>query len=119
MVKAALLLLVLLNAAWRERVIRCSVLECNHYGTGSVQLIAWRKIPGMAVDYPQDWTISPSGHRSGEFWFDASGVVIRPGEFRESWTERDVERQAYQWHRERGVTEPQEGFWHEAQATNP
>ena len=115
MLKAALLLLVLTNAAWRERVIWVEVLEANHWGAGgSVQLIAWRSVRGCP-DYPTDWTVSPSGKRSGEFWFDANGTVIKAGEFRESWTEKDVEREAYQWHRRYGTAWAQEGIWHETQ----
>lgn len=116
MLTAILWLAVLVNVACRERVIWTEVLEANHYGQmGSVQLIAWQSVTGKP-DFPTDWTISPSGKRSGEFWFDANGTVIRAGEFRETWTERDVEREAYQWHRQYGETWPQQGVWHETQA---
>lgn len=111
MLRAALLLLILTNAAWRPRVVTCDRLEMNRYGDGSLQLVAWEN-RSAGYDWPVDWKTDPQGVVSGGMWFDDNGMVVRPREWSESVTRHNPERRAYGWHREHGETAVQAGIWH-------
>lgn len=104
-----LVLLTAINVAFRERIIRVDVLEFNHVTTGTNQLIAWEYRNG--VNWPADWTTSPSGKLSGNFWMDANGKVVFAKEVTETWTFSDPERQAYNFWQQRGETRGQGGIW--------
>lgn len=114
MIRIALLLLVLTNAKWRVREVRCDYLEANHLPSGSVQLIAW-ECRGPQPDWPIDWVMTPCGTWDGKSWLDANGTVVTPFETLESWTNHDPERRAFGQWREMGYQEPQRGLWHEVQ----
>ena len=109
MVQAALLLLVLTNAAWRERVHRVDAIEFNAFCGGSKQVIVWDMRPGRP--WPQDWATNPSGQWTGAVWLDDAGFAIQPREATWSATEFDPERRAYNWWRDRDQTLKQGGIF--------
>lgn len=102
-------LAISINVAYRPVVHRVDVLELNHFGTGTTQLVAWEERPG--VDWPADWVVNPEGSLSNCYWFDSNGKIIQFKEFRESWTSFDPERRAYYYWQERGEKRIQCGFW--------
>jgi len=116
LLQAAIVALVLLNVACRERVLRCDELEANHFAA-STQLIVWEYRNGER--WPVDWVVSPKGRFDGERWWDENGTVVCPVQLVESWTDHDPERRSYNWWRARGCRREQGGFWHETQVTSP
>lgn len=92
--------------------MRCDELEANHF-VGSTQLIVW-EYHGHN-HWPVDWVVSPKGCFDGEKWWDENGAVIHPRCLRETWTDYDPERRAFNWWRSRGFGREQGGFWHETQ----
>lgn len=109
MLQALLLLAVLTNAAWRERVHRVDAIEFNAFCGGSKQIIVWDMLPG--IPWPQDWATNPSGQWTGAVWLDDAGFAIQPREATWSTTEFDPERRAYNWWRERDQTLKQGGIF--------
>jgi hypothetical protein len=109
MLQALLLLLVLTNAAWRERVHRCDVLEFNQTDAGTKQAIVWEFRQGD--EYPVDWITNPCGEWSGGVWFDANGAVVQPRELRITRTKNDPERAAYWRWLKKQPGERQGGIW--------
>lgn len=116
MLKAAVLVLVLANAAWRERVVRVDEIEANHF-VGSTRLIVWEY--HGSEHWPVDWVVSPKGYFDGEKWWDENGAVVWPRNLRETWTSFDPERRAYSWHVKNGTSRAQCGVWHETQTASP
>jgi hypothetical protein len=109
MLQAALLLLVLTNAAWRERVHRVDAIEVNRLPSGSVQIIAWECRPNQS--FPVDWVIPPCGHWNGEFWIDDAGFSVRASELRATVTDHDPERRAAAYWAKKNPGERQGGIW--------
>lgn len=109
MLKALVLLAVLTNAAWRERVHGCDCLEFNTTSTGTVQAIVWEVRQGE--EFPRDWVTNPCGEWTGEHYFDSTGVVICPKEVRVTRTKNDPERAAYWKWLKRDPTAKQGGVW--------
>lgn len=109
MVNALILLLVLTNAAWRERVHRCDAIEFNAFCGGGKQIIVWDMRPG--VPWPQDWATNPSGQWTGEFWIDDAGFSVRASELRATVTDHDPERRAAAYWAKKNPGERQGGVW--------
>lgn len=117
MLRFVLLLLVLTNARWKPKVVRCDYLEANHLPSGSKQLIVWEcRGPNP---WPRDWTMNPCGTFDGKRWWDANGTIVEPYEAIETWTDHDPERRAYGWWMSQGSRETQTGVWHVQEAAIP
>ena len=110
MLRAALLLLILTNAAWRPREFNCTYLEANHLPSVNVQLIAWES--RGTNPWPLDWTMTPCGKWDGKRWWDANGAIVEPYEAIETFTDHDPERRAFNYWRSVGIPETQGGVWH-------
>lgn len=106
-----LLLLVLSSVQFPNKTVSVDCLELNHYGKNQSQLISWEYRDGSPCHWPQDWSTRPEGTFDGRAWHDKNGKTIVAREYRETWTEHDPERRAFQWWRSQGETKTQGGVW--------
>lgn len=109
--KYAALLLVLSAVQFPKQTVHCDILEANHYSNNQTQLIAWEIREGEPFNWPVDWKVGPCGQFDNGAWHDKNGKTIVAREYRETWTEHDPERRAFQWWRSQGETKTQGGVW--------
>lgn len=107
--KPIALLLILAAVQFPAKTVAVDCLECNHYGNGNVQLIAWQNRPERA--FPIDWVTPPRGEFSNGAWHDANGKTVIAREYIETVTPHDPERAAFYWWRAKGDCSKQGGIW--------